>query len=124
MHIHSNIRILRKRAGLTQKDLADQINKTQVTVGDYERGRAMPPLPIILQLCDIFAVDLQTIVFHDMATQGTDPAPTTDPAAEIERLRTQLHTQQQLTELQAEHLRMLKREIREGAPGLAERLGL
>ena len=100
------------------------MEKTQVTVGDYERGRAMPPLPIILQLCEIFDVDLQTIVFHDMETLGFAPDPATDPTAENEHLRNQLRTQQQLTELQQQRLRTLEREIREQAPGLAERLGL
>ena len=125
MHLDSNIKTLRKKAGLTQKELAQQLDKTYITIGDYERGKILPPLNVILQLCDIFAVDLQTLVFHDMATQGTDPAPTApDLAAENERLRNQLRTQQQLTSLQAEHLATLKREIREQAPGLAERLGL
>ena len=100
------------------------MEKTQVTVGDYERGRAMPPLPIILQLCEIFDVDLQTIVFHDMETLGFDPAASPSATAEVERLSARLRTQEQLTELQADHLSILKREIREHAPELARRLGL
>lgn len=103
---------------MTQKDLADKLDKTHVTVGDYERGRATPPLSIILELCEIFDVDLQTIVFHDMETKGFDPAlsPSTSPK--------EAHLQEQHIKLLTEHLNLLKREIREHAPELARSLKL
>ncbi len=121
MHIHSNIRALRKRAGLTQQELAKQLEKTQMTVGDYERGRAIPPLPIILRLCEIFQVDLQTLIYHDIVNQGFATSAT---SGESDRLRAQLANVQRLNELQGHRLRELEREIRAHAPELARKLGL
>lgn len=124
MYIQSNIRALRRKAGMTQKDLASKLDKTQMTVGDYERGRATPPLPVILQLCEIFDVDLQTLVHHDIENDGYATAETLAAAAELKLLREQLKTEKRLTRLQEQRLHDLEREIREHAPALARRLGL
>lgn len=126
MNLSSNIRFLRRKANITQKGLADQLNKTSAAVGDYERGKAIPPLPVIIQLCDIFGVDLATIVFHDIERDGLPTSASAAPAddATEAQLRDQLQTQRRLTELQEQRLRTLEREIREQAPELAARLGL
>jgi len=122
MYLHSNIRVLRKKAGLTQIALAEKLGKTNVTVGDYERGRALPPLNIILELCDILSVDLQTLVLHDIERKGIDTTYT--PPTTYTEVDDQLRTQQHINKLQQQRLQELEREIRERAPELAKRLGL
>lgn len=125
MYINANIRALRRKYNWTQRELADKMDKAYITIGDYERGKAVPPLVTILQLCEIFQVDLHTIVYQDIEKDGLLSAAAESPLSnEVEQLRDQLRTQHQLTELQQQRLRTLEREIREQAPGLAERLGL
>ena len=70
MHTANNIRYLRRKLGLTQSDVAEKINKTITTVGDYEKGRSMPPLDIAQKLCEIFQVTLDDLVNKDLSKEG------------------------------------------------------
>jgi transcriptional regulator with XRE-family HTH domain len=121
MYLHTNIKVLRKKAGLTQKELSDKLDKTPMTVGDYERGKSLPPLNIILQLCEIFGVELQTLIYHDIENRGFQSSTS---STQSESLADQLRTQQRINRLQEQRLAELEREIRERAPALARRLGL
>ena len=123
MHIHQNIKYLRKRKGWTQKDLSEKIDKTYITVGDYERGKIYPPLPILLRLCELFNLSLDQLVLQDLSAETPSP-PEPDQAAELQRLQSELQTLRRLNRLQEQRLSELEREIRERAPELAGRLGL
>lgn len=48
--IGRNIKIARKKKKLTQVQLADRINKKEVTIRKYENGTILIPLDV---LCDI-----------------------------------------------------------------------
>jgi len=123
MHIHQNIKYLRKLKGWTQKDLSEKIDKTYITVGDYERGKIYPPLPILLRLCELFNLSLDQLVLQDLSAE-TPSEPEPDQAAELQRLQSELQTLRRLNHLQEQRLSELEREIRERAPELAGRLGL
>ena len=123
MHIHQNIKHLRKRKGWTQKDLSEKIDKTYITVGDYERGKIYPPLPILLRLSELFGLSLDQLVLQDVSAETPSP-PEPDQAAELQRLEEELQTLRRLNRLQEQRLSELEREIRERAPELAGRLGL
>lgn len=120
MYINSNIRFLRKKNGWTQEQLAKQLGKTYITIGDYERGKALPPLNVILDLCRIFDVDIATLVLADIQNEG----PRAQPYKDTRQLEAQLETLQRLSELQGHRLAELEREIRLHAPELAGKLGL
>ena len=120
MHISNNIKFLRKSRGWTQKQLAEELDKTYITVGDYERGKALPPLNIVLDLCRIFDIDIATLVLGDISHDGLPEKPGKDK----EQLEAQLETLQRFSELQGHRLAELEREIRLYAPELAGKLGL
>ena len=117
MHIDTNIRTLRKRRGWTQRQLAQRLDKAYITIGDYERGKALPPLNLVLELCNIFEVDIATLVLRDIEKEKLQKKTATDPQKELETL-------QRLVELQDYRLAELEREIRAHAPELARKLGL
>ena len=71
MHISKNIKFLRKKHGLTQNDVAEQLGKTVTVVGGYERGKIVPPLEVTIQLCEIFQVNLDDLVNKDLSKEGT-----------------------------------------------------
>lgn len=123
MHIHQNIKYLRKKEKWTQKTLAEKLDKTYITVGDYERGKAYPPLPTLLRLSELFDLSLDQLVLQDLPAETPSP-PEPDQAAELQRLQSELQTLRRLNRLQEQRLSELEREIRERAPGLAGRLGL
>jgi transcriptional regulator with XRE-family HTH domain len=119
MHIHKNIRLLRKRHSWTQEQLADQLDKTYITIGDYERGKALPPLNTVLDLCRIFEVDLETLVLRDIEKEGV-----TSVREELKSLTEKYTTLHHLSALQQHRLAELEREIRRASPELAKKLGL
>jgi len=75
MYISQNIKYLRRKAGLNQKDLGDKINKSHGAIGEYERGKSLPPIDIILIFCDIFNVSLEDFVMRDIESDGISSTP-------------------------------------------------
>lgn len=53
VEIGNYIKDLRKRKGLTQKDLADKLNISFQAVSKWESGESLPDTSIILDLCEI-----------------------------------------------------------------------
>lgn len=52
---------LRKKAGLSQQELADKIGLTRSAIGMYETGRREPDLDALKKMADFFWVDLDTL---------------------------------------------------------------
>lgn len=73
MYLSSNIRILRKKQRLTQEDLAGELGKTKATVSDYEKGKSLPPLDMLLKMCDIFRINLDVLVNKDLQQEPFTP---------------------------------------------------
>lgn len=53
---------LRKEKGLTQEQLAEQLGVARRTVSRWETGANMPDLDILVELSDLYAVDLREIL--------------------------------------------------------------
>lgn len=62
-----NLTALRKKAGLTRKQLAEILNVTEMAVGTYERGIRTPNLDKILQLTNLFKVSTDDLLKNDTA---------------------------------------------------------
>ena len=56
MDIHQTIKVLRKRLGLKQKDLARAVGVSQGMVSQWETGRSAPELTRIPLLAATFGV--------------------------------------------------------------------
>ena len=66
--LSKNIRIYRKKSGLTQADLAAALYITPQTVSKWESGISEPDAEKLCAMADIFAVSLDSL----MRTEGTD----------------------------------------------------
>ena len=53
---------LRKEKGLTQEQLAERMGVARRTVSRWETGSNMPDLDILIELSDLYAVDLREIL--------------------------------------------------------------
>jgi DNA-binding XRE family transcriptional regulator len=130
MHIASNIKYLRTRNGLTQAELANELEKTSAAISDYEKGKSIPPLDVAYRICEFFQIKIDDLVRKDLrkehilTEEGIQPGKESQYHTEYEQLKKQLQTQERLTQLQDQRLAELEREIREQAPELARRLGL
>lgn len=74
MEFKERIRILRREAGLTQKELAAAIGVTDRTYQNYEAGASLPPSGVLARLGEVLGVRV------DMLTGGSASAPETENA--------------------------------------------
>lgn len=66
-----NIADLRKKNGLTQAALADQLNYSDKAVSKWERGESIPDIPTLIQLAQLFGVSVDSLIgLKDTPTQG------------------------------------------------------
>lgn len=56
MSLGSKIKQIRKRAGMTQSELASKLGISSSAVGMYEQDRREPDNRVLTRLCDIFGV--------------------------------------------------------------------
>ncbi|HNS29792.1 MAG: LexA family transcriptional regulator [Tenuifilaceae bacterium] len=68
MFVHSNLKFLRGKMGLTQAELAEQVNLNRSTVNNYENRLADPPLDIVVRFADYFGVALDSMLRIDLSS--------------------------------------------------------
>ena len=66
----SNLRFLRKHKGITQNDLADQLDVQRTMISAYEDGRSEPKLATLQKLSDILEVGVEELLTHDIENLG------------------------------------------------------
>ena len=62
MKLKDNLKFLRRKAGLTQAELAKKMHLKQYNISDYEIGRIEPNIAKLVHFADIFNVSLHTLV--------------------------------------------------------------
>lgn len=68
--IGNNIKTLRKKAGLTQEALAEQMGIKRSLIGAYEEGRAEPRINNLVKLSEVFNIPIDVLVQKDLAEPG------------------------------------------------------
>ena len=63
---------LRKQNGLTQEQLAEQLGVARRTVSRWETGNNMPDLDILVELSDLYSVDLREILSGERKSERMD----------------------------------------------------
>lgn len=62
MSFRENLQYLRRRENITQEDLAERLEVSRQTVSKWESGACYPEMEKLLQLCDMFHTDLDTLL--------------------------------------------------------------
>lgn len=65
------LRILRERKGLSQGALSKQVDMGRHSISSYETGRSLPPVDVLIDLCNILDCELNTLVFGIQHTGQT-----------------------------------------------------
>ena len=65
MSLHQNLRRLRAESGMTQEQVAGQLNITRQALSSYESGRTRPDIDMLQQLCRVYQTDLESLVYGD-----------------------------------------------------------
>ncbi len=66
----SNLRFLRKQKGITQQDLADQLDVQRTMISAYEDGRSEPKLATLQKICELLEVGMDELIGHDIEKLG------------------------------------------------------
>lgn len=64
MGFKENLKQLRKAKKLTQKQLAEEIGKTLLTINRYESGAIYPPHEVVKKICLFFNIDVVDICMN------------------------------------------------------------
>jgi transcriptional regulator with XRE-family HTH domain len=67
MYLHSNIKILRKKKGLTQQALAERLAISRSKLAGYELAIS-PPLDVIVRIAENFNISIDTLIKEDLAS--------------------------------------------------------
>ncbi len=62
-----NLQFYRKQKNMTQEQLAEHFDISRQTVSKWEAGTSYPEMEKILQLCDLFSCDMDTLLRKDAA---------------------------------------------------------
>jgi len=65
--ISNNLKFLRKKIGLTQEQMAEQIGIKRSLLGAYEEGRADPRISNLLKFSEIFSLTVDQLIGMDLA---------------------------------------------------------
>jgi transcriptional regulator with XRE-family HTH domain/FtsZ-binding cell division protein ZapB len=68
MYFQNNIKLLRKRKGRTQDEVAFSLEMKRSTLSGYENGVAQPNLNTLMQFSDYYGVAIDTLVKVDLTT--------------------------------------------------------
>ena len=77
MILAEKIMQLRKKAGWSQEELAEQLGVTRQSVSKWEGAQSLPDLEKILQMSRLFGVSTDFLLKDELETESSDPAPDT-----------------------------------------------
>lgn len=66
------LRELRKSKGLTQEQLAEHLNVAGRTVSRWETGMTMPNLDLLIELADLFDIDIRELIDGERKNEKMD----------------------------------------------------
>ena len=62
MAFSENLQYIRSQAGITQEQLAEQLDVSRQSVSKWESGTSFPEMDTLLRICDLYDVTLDTLL--------------------------------------------------------------
>ena len=59
--VYDNMRSIRKKNNLTQKDVALNLNIDRTTYCHYENGNVMPSIEFVIDFCNYMKIDISNL---------------------------------------------------------------
>lgn len=69
--ISQNLKLLRKKAAITQSQFAEKLGITRASVGAYEEGRARPNYQLLDQICRFYNISIDDMIKRDLSGTTT-----------------------------------------------------
>ena len=70
MKFNENLKYLRKQYGLTQEQLAEQLNVSRQAITKWESGQSLPDIENLKEISYIFSVSIDSLI-GDIETKST-----------------------------------------------------
>ena len=61
---------LRKRADMTQNEVADRLNMSRQAISKYERGESFPDISVLVMIAELFDITLDELIGYGDPTKG------------------------------------------------------
>ena len=74
MKFEEKLTMLRKKNGMSQEDLADQLGVSRQAISRWELGSTMPDAPNLLKLSSLFGVSIDYLLHDDYQSESDAPA--------------------------------------------------
>ena len=72
MYFGANLQFLRRsNQNMTQERLAERVNVSRQTISRWESGEALPEVPKLMELCEIFSCTLDNLLREDMTARSS-----------------------------------------------------
>lgn len=92
MELNARLRELRKKAGYSQEELAEELNISRQAVSKWENGTANPDINNLIRLGELYRISTDSILFGSSPeTEPSTPA-TPKPIKEIPSADMKHHT--------------------------------
>ena len=62
MAFSDNLQFIRAQAGITQEQLAEQLDVSRQSVSKWESGASFPEMDTLLRICDLYDVNMDTLL--------------------------------------------------------------
>lgn len=73
IYVLENLVYLRGYIGQSQMEFAKNIGITRSNVGSYEEGRALPPLAILVKICDYYGLTVDQVLRSKISFRIMNP---------------------------------------------------
>ena len=70
MAFSENLQYIRARAGMTQEQLAEQLEVSRQSVSKWESGTSFPEMDMLLGICNLYEVNLDTLLRGSVEENG------------------------------------------------------
>lgn len=72
MNFGTKLTKLRKKEGLSQEELGEKLNVTRQTISKWELGQSKPDTDKLKEICNLFNVDMNTLVDEETELKGSE----------------------------------------------------
>ena len=80
MSLAENLQYLRAREGVTQEQLAERLDVSRQSVSKWESAASYPEMDTLLKLCDMFQVDMDTLLRGSVEKSLSEASPPSSAA--------------------------------------------
>lgn len=89
--LSENLKIFRKRKGLTQENVAEDLNVVRQTISKWEKGISVPDADMLIRLAEVLDVSVNELIGSDVADEKNEDMIAVELARVVDQLASRNH---------------------------------